>query len=296
MRPAATTGPDSIRMQLVSDLHQELLPRSIPEDWHGVPHDSRADLLVLAGDIGRPADVVRLFAQWPIPVLYLLGNHEFYGLEMQTTRQQIRKLTQGTSVILLDNDEVGSDEFARFEAWYAPRKEKLAKLRIFGATLWTDYDYTHALGVHDLRDFRMLLANDSVRDHRAIAYGDVVFRPTHALAEHQKTLGWLTRELAAPFDGRTVVVSHHGPSAGSVHPRFFGSQLNAAFVSDLPAEVLGRVDLWMHGHVHDNFDYEAHGCRVVTNPRGYVVDAGTTNPTKWKFENPNFDSSLLITV
>lgn len=296
MRPATPTDSDSIRIQLVSDLHQELLPRSSPDDWHGVPHDPCADLLVLAGDIGRPDDVVRLFGQWPIPVLYLLGNHEFYGLEMQATRQHARKLTQGTSVILLDNDEVGPAEFARFKSWYAPRKERLARLRIFGATLWTDYDYTHATKKHNLRHFRMLLANGSVRDHRAIAYGKVLFRPTHALAEHQLTLAQLTKFLAEPFDGKTVVVSHHGPNAGSVHPRYAGSQLNAAFVSDLPADVLGRVDLWMHGHVHDSFDYVVHGCRVVTNPRGYVVDARTTNPTEWKFENSTFDSSLLITA
>jgi len=47
--------------------------------------------------------------------------------------------------------------------------------------------------------------------------------------------------------------------------------LTPAFASDLD-ELMGadRIDLWVHGHTHDAFDYELNGTRVVCNPRGYV--------------------------
>ena len=77
--------------------------------------------------------------------------------------------------------------------------------------------------------------------------------------------------LAEAWPGKTVVVSHHAPSALSVHPRFARDLLTPAFASNLE-HLMGaeRVALWVHGHVHDPFDYEVYGTRVVCNPRGYV--------------------------
>ncbi len=51
------------------------------------------------------------------------------------------------------------------------------------------------------------------------------------------------------------------------HPRFAGTLLNAAFVSDL-TPLIEKADLWIHGHVHDSFDYEIGDTRVIANPRG----------------------------
>ncbi|KAB2894183.1 MAG: metallophosphoesterase, partial [Burkholderiaceae bacterium] len=75
----------------------------------------------------------------------------------------------------------------------------------------------------------------------------------------------------------------------SIHPRFAGSPLNASFVSH--AEHLldsRRVQLWIHGHTHDSFDYRLHGTRVVCNPRGYAKDGVN--------ENPRFDPLCTIGV
>lgn len=100
---------------------------------------------------------------------------------------------------------------------------------------------------------------------------------------------WLDDELSRPFPGPTVVVTHHAPSPKSIHPRFAGSALNAAFVSD--AEWLlrdRRARLWIHGHTHNSFDYEVEGTRVLCNPRGYAKDGA--------IENPAFDPLLTVTL
>lgn len=70
---------------------------------------------------------------------------------------------------------------------------------------------------------------------------------------------------------KTVVLTHHAPSPGSVRPRFAGDPPTPAFVTDLDRLMdASRVALWVHGHTHDPFDYTVHGTRVVCNPRGYA--------------------------
>ena len=58
-------------------------------------------------------------------------------------------------------------------------------------------------------------------------------------------------------------------------------------MSDLERLLDGRrVQLWIHGHTHDSFDYCVNGTRVVCNPRGYSKDGVN--------ENPLFEPRLVI--
>ena len=87
---------------------------------------------------------------------------------------------------------------------------------------------------------------------------------------HADSVAWLKRELRARDPARTIVVTHHAPSARSIPPFYAGSPLNAAFASGLDALVAGsRVPLWIHGHTHYNVDYMIGETRVLTNQRGY---------------------------
>jgi hypothetical protein len=86
-----------------------------------------------------------------------------------------------------------------------------------------------------------------------------------------------------------VVITHHAPSRNSVHPRFACSPLSACFVSNAERLLDGsRVQLWIHGHTHDSFDYRVNGTRVICNPRGYAKDGVN--------ENPRFDPDLTVDV
>jgi calcineurin-like phosphoesterase family protein len=64
-----------------------------------------------------------------------------------------------------------------------------------------------------------------------------------------------------------VVITHHAPHPGSIAPKFATHPLNPAFVSNLE-HLMGRAQLWIHGHTHRAFDYTVRGTRVVCNPRG----------------------------
>ncbi|CAD6563132.1 metallophosphoesterase [Paraburkholderia sabiae] len=234
-----------MRIQIASDLHLENLHRSFPGYNPIAPSD--ADVLVLAGDIANRADAVEHFARWPVPVIYVHGNHEGYGAKYGALADDIRKRATGTAVRYIERDVLVVDD-----------------VKFLGCCLRTDY------ALDSTRDESMALADRMMHDYRAIRIDDSErFRPEHALAEHKKALDWLQDQLSKPFDGRTVVVTRHGVAPPSVHLRYAGDPFNAAFVSDL-GQLLGHADAWIHGHVHESFDYCVGGTRVIANPLGYA--------------------------
>lgn len=100
-------------------------------------------------------------------------------------------------------------------------------------------------------------------------------------------------QLKEPFDAPTVVVTHHEPQRGSLHPVFERDLLSAAYVNELDVDggFFEVPKLWIHGHTHASFDYRVADCRVMCNPRGY--------PMGWPrsgFENPEFDAEMLLEV
>lgn len=263
-----------MRVQLASDLHLEFVRGALPQERLIAPAHG-ADILVLAGDIGSGLQAIEMFGDWPVPVLYVAGNHEFYGFDFQTLRRDLSQAARGTSVRFLDN------EVADFGG-----------VRFLGSTLWTNYQMSPEVP----RARAMELAERRLSDHVRIRHGDRYFSPADALAEHRRSRRWLEQQLCASYEGRTVVVTHHGPHPGSVHPRFDGDPLNAAFVSDL-SELLFGASLWVHGHVHDSFDYSAHGCRVVANPLGYPRETlAATDVRGLCFENSHFQWACVLDV
>jgi hypothetical protein len=93
----------------------------------------------------------------------------------------------------------------------------------------------------------------------------------------------IATELARPV-ATTVVVTHHGPHRGSVHPRYQNA-LTGGFVSACEDLILaGRPHLWVHGHTQNCADYLVGATRVICNAHGYGN------------ENQAFDPSLVVEV
>lgn len=253
-----------MKIQIVSDLHLSLAPCFLP--------NVGADLLILAGDIHRPVEAMAWAKKLALPIVYVPGNHEYYGSNLAATDQLLRQLSQGSNVTLLNGDEHHIDG-----------------VRVLGATLWTDFLFN---GEGAACQQAMEAAQRFSRDFTRIAadeQGLDTFTPSHCAAVFQRHVAWLEARLAEPFDGVTLVVTHFAPSAGSVAPQFAGSPLNACFVSDLEALVeKSGAALWVHGHTHDSFDYRIGATRVVANPRGYVKDGKT--------ENAAFNPGLTVEV
>lgn len=263
-----------------SDLHLEYLNKRFPElirvDRLYTPF---ADLLVLAGDIHVDTEMVNKFGHWPHPVLYVPGNHEFYDTAIEPQIAKMKQAAQNTAMIVLSRDEY-IDQGVRF----------------LGCTLWTDYQL---MGTGGRQLASMFACEARIADHRKIMGVQKVgqgFSAQQALELHQQERAWLESKLNEPFNGKTVVITHHAPSRGSVHPRFRGDPCNAAFVSDLD-DLVEKADVWIHGHVHDTFDYHVGKCRVITNPGSYATTLGkVANPDQLEFENPFFDPQKTFEI
>jgi Icc-related predicted phosphoesterase len=89
-------------------------------------------------------------------------------------------------------------------------------------------------------------------------------------------MAYLDAEIATPFGGPTVVVTHHAPLRRSISDVYAREPSSAAFASNLDDRLKGwKPQLWVHGHVHHSLDYRIAETRVLCNPRGY---AGKPNP------------------
>ncbi|MDP1654930.1 MAG: metallophosphoesterase [Hylemonella sp.] len=260
-----------MKIQLASDLHLELLEAVLPGDKLVSPAPD-VDLLVLAGDIHKPERVIDLFGDWPVPVLFVAGNHEFYGRDWMATRQFLKTAFQGTSVTFLDNDVL-----------------HMGRVRFLGCTLWTDFQQRGYA-----QSSLMEQAGARLNDYFKIQNVDGTLQPQDTLNDHIASRAWLGDELERPFDGLTIVITHHAPHSLSIHPRHAGSLLNAGFASDL-TPLLHKADLWLHGHVHDSFDYRIGGCRVVANPAGYCLNGkSVVEMSAVRLENQFFRDHLVL--
>ena len=251
-----------MRIQILSDLHLSRGGLEVPR--------TDATLVVLAGDIARPREAIAWAARIGKPVLYVPGNHEFYGSTPGATLRELASCASDTEVTLLDDAQT-----------------VIGGVRFLGSTLWTDFLLD---GDGEARERAMDEAQRLVHDFTRIREDDgSPFTPASSAARFARHAAWLARRLGEPHDGPTVVITHHAPARGSVHPRFAGSPLNACFVSDL-GRLMGaeRVQLWIHGHTHDGFDYDVAGTRVLCNPRGYAKDGVN--------ENAAFDPALCVEV
>jgi len=261
-----------MKIQIASDLHLDILQQQFP--GYRVIEPADADVLVIAGDIHHGAAALETFADWPVPVVYVNGNHEAYHEHYPGLIARLRQSSSHSHIRYLENEE-----------W------RMAGVRFLGCCLWTDYRYSELT-----QDAAMAESEKILYDHKLITTDDGLFSATDALHMHEASRDWLARKLDERFDGKTVVVTHHSPHPNSVHPRFAGSPLNAAFVSDLSA-LMGKAALWIHGHVHDSFDYMLAGTRVVANPRGYALNRRVAkNVGEVDWENKAFDAALVVEV
>ena len=274
-----------MKIRVLSDLHLEC------DEPEVIPH-AQADLIVLAGDIHNHAEGIRWAAETfadSVPIVYVPGNHEYYDGEFGALEVAMRDAASSVEHVHYLNNAALVDPGGRW--------------RVLGTTLWTDFelfgasseavDASIAAAEKVMLDFRgpIQVAWPSSTPAASAASGTPrLFTPADTLALHAHAREWLERELAKPFSGKTVVVTHHAPHRDSLAEQFASDLASAGFVSHLTDLVGPPIDLWIHGHTHTPFDYVANGTRVVCNPRGYI------DRRRNRLENPLFDWNKIVEV
>lgn len=269
-----------MKIRVLSDLHLEC------DEPDVIPH-AAADLVVLAGDIHNHAEGIRWAAETfgsDTPIVYVPGNHEYYDGEFGALEVAMRDAAASVDQVHYLNNQTLIDPDGRW--------------RVLGTTLWTDFEL---FGSHDeevaasiaaaqkvMLDFRGPIQVTWPSSATGSASGPRLFEPADSLAMHRHARAWLARELAQPFGGKTIVVTHHAPHRESLAERYATDLASAGFISHMTELVAPPVDLWIHGHTHTPFDYVANGTRVVCNPRGYV------DRRRNRLENPLFAWDKIV--
>jgi Icc-related predicted phosphoesterase len=204
-----------------------------------------ADLAILAGDIGVGTAGIEWAADaFEVPVIYVMGNHEFYHHDFHQLRSAIREAAQALGVHVLDGDSID-----------------IEGVRFAGCTLWTDYQ------ANGEPESAMRIAEQVMPDHSCVTCGAPdLWSPEHAQAEHERALAWL-----ASLEDVDVVITHHCPSLSALGHRHPQNEYTPLFASALDA-LIAQVDAkaWIFGHHHCSIDI-AHpsGTRLLSNQHGY---------------------------
>jgi len=253
-----------MRAWIISDIHCK--PMDSILGWGLQVPD--ADICICAGDIADQIwdsiSYLRRYVEPYMPVILVLGNHDFYGSSIDFALDLARREIAGTRITLLENESIDVDD-----------------CRFIGATLWTDFavsigDDEHvspeerralAFGLVPamIADFSSIYRSDERRDDE-----NGMITVKEILERHLTSKSYIDQALFKPTDLRTIVITHHAPHIRSFDPRFYGQVTNAAFGSDLSDLITRRhPSLWIHGHIHRFRDYLVDKTRIICNPRGY---------------------------
>jgi len=230
-----------LRLAIVSDIHVECAP------WE--PRRVDADVIVLGGDIATTPEAYRAVVEDvhernpDARIFCLLGNHEFYGLDLATAPAAYAKALTMPGVDLLDCGAVTID------GW-----------RFAGATMWSD--------LSDPLDAET--ARQRMNDYRMIRNRGPLLTPKTTTQVFRRAVAFIRHEMEDHPGGRTVVLTHHAPSFHSAGPHGH-DDLTPAYCSGLNWLIRTHGPaLWIHGHTHSVEDYVIGRTRIVANPRGYA--------------------------
>lgn len=233
-----------MKIAVLSDLHNEFGVTYRPSETV-----LSADVIVLAGDI----DLGTKGAEWALKtfpnkhLIYVAGNHEFYNRVYEDVVEALEKIAEDNeNFYFLNGRSVNIDD-----------------VRFIGGTLWTDFGgnpANAAICKHMINDFKC------IRRH-----GDLPFETQFVEQLNNWHKSHIIYDLTHHRAEKNVVVTHFAPSWQSIHPNFAGSVTNHYFATHLESIIEElKPNIWIHGHVHNHFDYMVGETRVVSNPRGYV--------------------------
>lgn len=233
-----------MKIQYHSDLHIEYNKYFINK----FEVSKEADILVFAGDIGTNPQQVELFfrkirEQSDIPILYALGNHEYYGHDLLIDTAYLN-ITQNIKDLYV---------------FWATQSIEINNISFIGSTLYSDLSNPlEAQAVRRcLNDFRVVKGLDIEEWQSRFDISSTIIDNFLFAAKQNNQ--------------KSVVITHFAPLRGVLTPEEFkNSPTNAGFCSDLLDMIIQyQPKVWIYGHTHSNIDYQLEETRIVSNQYGY---------------------------
>jgi len=215
----------AVKLRVLSDLHLEHLRD--PSDAN--IHDNiDCDVVVLGGDIGLGTDGIEwAAANFETPVVYVMGNHEYYNYEMTSLIARARACARELGIHLLENDEV-----------------VINGQRFLGCTLWSGFDTGPYGWLHNTR-----YAHSRIADFSEIRCGERLFNPSRMIERYKLSHEWLSQALDE--SNPAVLVTHFAPTLKAINPEFGpGDELTPYFHNDLEDLMGAAAPIWIYGHNH----------------------------------------------
>lgn len=235
------------QFQIMSDLHIENYEDDVDYKNFITP---KADVLILAGDIGRVARKNQLenFLKKLCPnfkaVLYVLGNHEYYKVDnypektMEETRECMAEISSKIdNLYILNRDSI-----------------IIGDVCIAGCTLWS-YTTLNTVPSYIVR----------IKDINSVKYNSMFFEDLNYI---KSMISYCKKNKL-----KLVVVSHYSPSY-SVSKKKKRDKYTSLYCSNLDGLLNSRsIHTWICGHVHKNFDLiTTRGTRLLSNQKGKPKD------------------------
>jgi len=233
-----------MKIQILSDLHQEFGLSEISFD--------KADIVIIAGDIniGVKGIIWILKNILNMPVIYILGNHEYYKGSYPKTLNKIKDLSYGTNVNVLENNSI-----------------VIGDVTFHGTTLWTNFEIIGnprqygGICQEKMSDYKLIRKDPSYSRLRSIDVYNI----------HNQSIKWLETSLISSTTKTNVVITHHAPSIKSVPAKYKDDYITAAYASNLDSFILKyQPNYWIHGHIHEPIEYKIGETKVICNPHGYI--------------------------
>lgn len=260
-----TTTPSNVAFQFASDIHLEFEP--LPVNFDAILKPCPNSVLILAGDIGIPTQpvfeefLVWCVKRWPLGVLLISGNHEYYGSSVEVMDKLLKEMCSRTGARYLLNGtyRIGNETI------------------VLGTTLWSL-----------IPNERLSQVKSSLNDYNLIAEFKTNASVAQALHAHQRE--WLRKTLEECKKFKTqqnknltiVIATHHAPLVfGTSNPKYNGDPIACAFASDC-SDMMADVDLWIFGHTHYNNSqiHPTHRTLVTCNQRGYRGECPSYDPAR----------------
>lgn len=247
-----------MKILVLADLHfDEILDLDILSVLgEAIEHvGQEADAMIIAGDLSEhaattwPSAIRWLGAHYPRSKTVIFpGNHDYYGGNLTLLDKEL--------------DVVCREAGCSFGQC---RRLVLGNVRVLMTTLWTDLRLFEWYGEAAVADTLWHARAMPDYGYGVITVGnsEQLIRPEDTVSKHEQQKAWLVRELARPWAGKTVVVTHHAPSGAVIGDI---SELSPCFASDLEAEIERyKPDIWLFGHTHRAAERRMPGGTLLRN-------------------------------
>lgn len=239
-----------MKIAYISDLHCEHNELKKPFQI-----DKDTDVIFLLGDIHHYKHVISCIEQnFPsdIPIVYVTGNHEYYGSDYDIANNYIKEKAEASShqIKFLNN---GIFEINGYT--------------IIGSTLFTDFEIEGIGNKYQAMKF----CQEHVKDFKVIEYKGKAITPENFVELFDQSFGFINNIYDLFDEDKIIIATHYAPSYQSIAPEYMNSLSNVAFASELSNWIAykERVVAWLHGHVHNEVDKKINETHLLCNPRGY---------------------------